>query len=280
MNESAAKEQIVRTIIEVLLGLEPPDQAVPQIYQILMQENFLDLATARLLIKNVLSDHGYTVDYERVDLCFFTFQGLTNGLERWFRETSEDYKEQFPAWELTKVMQEVEVVNWKDRWQNCGGKIYAGDRMAALIDDPIWLKISDFGFPFPPFALNSGMGWQAVSHEEFLDLGGQLPEDTRPKIPRSKQDLEILEALISKIDSGELKFRVKAEIVKDEQDKKSPKPSEANFGSGKVELNQNRFDMDLLKELKRSLESGESSFNVQVEFIKDGKQNGKNPKGS
>jgi len=210
-----------------LLDLSPQDNAARQILTILSQENIPDTATARLMIQNALRDNGHAVDYERIQLCIDTIRDLTNGFVRWFRETSEDYKEQFPAWELlTKFTRAEEVVNWKDRWQNCGGKIYAGDRMAALIDDPIWLKISDFGFPFPPFAFNSGMGWQAVSHGEFLDLGGQLPEDTRPKIPRSKQDLEILEKLINALESGEAKYCVKVEFIKDEkQNGKNPKGS-------------------------------------------------------
>ena len=227
MNESAAKEQITYTIIDVLLCLEPQDKARQQIFQILSKENSPNMATARCMIKDVLRDNGHAVDHERIQLCIDTFQGLTNGLARWFHEPSEDYKEQYPAWVLTKVVQVEESVNWTERWQNCGGKIYSNDRMAAPVDDPIWLKISDFGFPFPPFALNSGMGWRPVSHKEFLDLGGQLPKDAQPTISRTKYDRDILDTLISKIDSGELKFRVKVEIVKDEQPQnKIPKPSD------------------------------------------------------
>jgi hypothetical protein len=227
MNEPAAKEQIARTIIEILLDLSPQDKAARQILTILSQENIPDTATARLMIQNALRDNGHAVDYERIQLCIDSIRDLTNGFVRWFRETSEDYKEQFPAWELlTKFTREEEVVNWKDRWQKCGGKIYAGDRMAALIDDPIWLKISDFGFPFPPFALNSGMGWQELSHGEFLDLGGQLAEDTCPKILRSKQDLEILQQFKAALESGEAKYSVKVEFIKDEkQNGKNPKGS-------------------------------------------------------
>ena len=218
MNESAAKEQIAYTIIDVLLCLKPQDKARQQIFQILLSEGTSpNTATARCMIKDVLRDNGHEVDHEKIQLCIDTFQGLTNGFARWFHEPSKDYKEQYPARELTKVLEVSETVNWIERWQNCGGKIYSSDRMVAPIDDPIWLRISDFGFPFPPFALNSGMGWEAVSREEFLDLGGQLAEDTRPKIPISKHDLEVLQQMKAALDSGDLKFRVKVEIVKDEQ---------------------------------------------------------------
>ena len=227
MTKSAAKEQITYTIIDVLLCLEPQDKARQQIFQILSKENSPNTATARCMIKDVLRDNGHTVDHERIQLCIDTFQSLTNGFEHWFHEPSEDYKEQYPVWELTKVMQVEESVNWTEKWQDCGGKIYSSNRMAAPIDDSIWLKMSDFGLPFPPFTLNSGMGWQPVSRQEFLDLGGQLPEVERRKIPYNKHDLEVLEQLKAALDSGDLKFRVKVEIVNDKQQYgKNPKASQ------------------------------------------------------
>jgi hypothetical protein len=234
MTESAAKEQIAYTIIDVLLCLEPQDKGRQQIFQILSKEGSLNTATARCMIKDVLFDNGHIVDHERIQLCIDTFQGLTNGFARWFHEPSEDYKEQYPAWELTKLMGVEESVNWTERWQDCGGKIYPGNRLIATIDDSIWLKISNFGLPFPPFALNSGMGWFAVPHREFLELGGQLGKDIQPKTPRSKHDKfddDIRQELLRALKSGEARYRVKVEIVKDEQPrKKIPKPSDEQTG--------------------------------------------------
>ena len=70
------------------------------------------------------------------------------------------------------------------------------------------------------------MGWFEVSRQEFLDLGGQLAEVRKSKIPYSKHDLEVLEQLKAALDSGELKFRVKVEVVNDDpQNVKNPKAS-------------------------------------------------------
>ena len=227
MTESAAKEQIAYTIIDVLLCLEPQAKASQQIFQILSQETSPNTATARCMIKDVLRDNGHAVEHERIQLCIDTYQRLTSGFSRWFHEPSEDDKELYPAWELTKVMQVEEMVNWPDRWQKCGGKIYSGDKMVASKDDPIWLKISDFGFPFPPFGLNSARDWEEVSRQEFLDLGGQLAEVRRRKIPYNKHDLEVLQQLKAALDSGDLKFRVEVEIVNDEpQNGKNSKASQ------------------------------------------------------
>ena len=223
MNKPAANEQIAYAIIDVLLCLEPQDKARQQIFQILSQENSPNTATARLLIKDALRDNGHAVEHERIQLCIVTFQRLTNGFARWFQEPSEVGKELYPAWELTKLMSVEEVVNWTDRWQECGGKIYSGDRMVAPMDDPIWLKISDFGLPFPPFALNSGMDREQVSRHEFIALGGDadamLPQETEfgsdtVKVSNDRFDPDLLREFKRGIESGDVKISVKVTITK------------------------------------------------------------------
>ena len=42
------------------------------------------------------------------------------------------------------------------------------------MDDPIWLKISDFGLPYPPFACNSGMWTFEIDAKETEALGLKL----------------------------------------------------------------------------------------------------------
>ena len=167
------------------------------------------------MIKDVLRENGHTVQHETIQACIETYRGLTNGFSRWIHGQSEDYKEQYPAKELIKVASMEETVNWVKRWQSHCGRIYSGNRLIAATDDPIWLKISDFGLPFPPFALNSGMGWAAVSRSDFIALGGTVG-DLKPR-EKDRFDTDTLDSLISKIDSGDLKFRVKVEIVKDER---------------------------------------------------------------
>ena len=93
MTESAAKEQIAYTIIDVLLCLEQEDKARQQIFQILSKENSPNIATARCMIKDALRDNGHAVDHERIQMCIDTFQQLTNGFARWVHEPSEDDKE-------------------------------------------------------------------------------------------------------------------------------------------------------------------------------------------
>ena len=51
-----------------------------------------------------------------------------------------------------------------------GGKIHDG-RLIALKNDPVWLKISDFGHPHPPFAFDSGMDMVDVSRVDAVEFG-------------------------------------------------------------------------------------------------------------
>jgi hypothetical protein len=211
MNEPISKEQIIYRMIGNLLLLNPQDVAGQQIFQILLKENSPNTATARCMIKDVLRNNGYKIDHEKIQSCIDAVQGLTAGFARWVGAQKE-WSEQYPAQELIKIRDVAELVNWTERWQSYGGKIYYGGRLAAPTQDSIWLKISDFGFPFPPFALNSGMGWMELSRKEFLDLGGQL--DDAEMRDTTKYDLNTLKELKRGLDSGEIKFRVKVEIMK------------------------------------------------------------------
>lgn len=84
----------------------------------------------------------------------------------------------FPAQELVRVEPRRFPRNWPAIWQAHGGTLHRG-RMVALKDDPVWLRISRFGHPYPPFDFNSGMGVEDVSRDEAVDLG-VIPDDYRP----------------------------------------------------------------------------------------------------
>jgi hypothetical protein len=105
----------------------------------------------------------------------------------------------YPCWELVRIyprriprgekLVKGEIVpapgeDWPSRWAECGGEFYDG-RMIARKDDPIWQEIGssahfDDGLDtsYPPFAFNSGYGWQEVPRAECVALGVISP-DTR-----------------------------------------------------------------------------------------------------
>ena len=89
----------------------------------------------------------------------------------------------FPAQELIRVRDSRVKRDWSQRWRAAGGRVRAGGRMAALKDDPVWLKLNAFGVPWPPFDWGSGMGVQDLSREEAEEIGLLTPSDPPPAAP-------------------------------------------------------------------------------------------------
>lgn len=115
---------------------------------------------------------------------------------RWKARQDPDLLDAFPCNELIRVEHRdvprgyrrgakgrlVEVPNesWPARWAAAGGT-FIGGRMIALKNDPIWVRISRFGRPWPPFDFGSGMGLADVSRDEAEQLGAIEPDAPAPK---------------------------------------------------------------------------------------------------
>ena len=107
----------------------------------------------------------------------------------------------------------------------------ATGRMVARKDSDVWAALGDgaggyddtLGNDYEPFAFNSGMGRVEVSAKEFQDLGGE-PDGVEAgytdfgsgevKLNKDRFDPDILSALKSGLDSGDIKFRVKVSVTK------------------------------------------------------------------
>jgi hypothetical protein len=99
--------------------------------------------------------------------------------------TSQRTLDSAPAQEFYRAFSRKVHRNWPRRWTQAGGGIYDG-KMIALKNDPIWLELSDFGFPFPPFALGSGMRVRSVDRRTamklgLIDLNRQVPPKEVPQ---------------------------------------------------------------------------------------------------
>lgn len=109
-----------------------------------------------------------------------TKTSLAYGLRQWQDGRSEGVLTAFPAQEITVTDQAAEEFDWPKIWDETaaemGGKTSATNasrtgRMVAKKSDPIWLHISEFGLPHPPFRLGSREMLMDVSWEEAVDLG-------------------------------------------------------------------------------------------------------------
>lgn len=99
-----------------------------------------------------------------------TNAGLARGYVARAQQSSLGARLAFPAQELIRAEERREKRDWRGRWQAAGGRLYGG-RMIALKEDPVWVRLSRFGVPYPPFDFGSGMGVDEVDRDTCLALG-------------------------------------------------------------------------------------------------------------
>lgn len=107
---------------------------------------------------------------QRLRLIYDTQTAMAQGEADYELFEDAELSEMFPCYELVRVEWRKETRDWREIWTSAGGTLYGG-RMIAPREDPIWIAISDFGNPYPPFKYNSGMGVEPVSWAEAVDLG-------------------------------------------------------------------------------------------------------------
>lgn len=139
----------------------------------------------------------------RLNLIVNTQADLMGGRGQQLRGMETERFQQFPAWELIRVKQRTAPRNWGDtqegspprhngqadlrsRWTIAGGKFYDG-RLIALKGDPVWGELGAsenfddaLDTDHPPFAFNSGMGWQEIDRGECSALGVTGPDGETP----------------------------------------------------------------------------------------------------
>jgi hypothetical protein len=123
-----------------------------------------------------------------MDLIIRTQRDLMQGAGEKMRGSEPDRLGEYPAWELVRVMPVEVPRDWPSRWAIAGGALTNGGRMIALKGDPLWGELGSYdnfpdalGVDHPPFAFNSGMGWEEVSSEEVKALGITGPDGESPE---------------------------------------------------------------------------------------------------
>lgn len=117
----------------------------------------------------------------RLGLIFDMNTQMAQGYARWKSGQLEGALQAFPAQELYRAESRVVPRDWIERWRSAGGQFFEGGRMIAAKDDPIWMEISAFDTPWPPFDFNSGMDVKDISRAEAERLGVIAPgQQVRP----------------------------------------------------------------------------------------------------
>lgn len=106
----------------------------------------------------------------RLKLVINTQIELAYGKADWLTGMDPDLLEAFPAWELVRISPRRVPRDWPARWKAAGGAVRADGRMVALKTDPVWLRLSRFGNPHPPFDFNSGMGVEDIDRSEAEEM--------------------------------------------------------------------------------------------------------------
>lgn len=163
----------------------------------------VDRATKRANLKRFLEKKGYApaegergslTDLSsdaRLNLILETNLEMAQGYGRWVQGQDPAILDQWPAQELVRVRDAREPRPWLTIWQDAGGTVFPGNRMIALKNDRIWMRISRFGLPYPPFDFNSGMDVQDIDRDEAMALD-LIDRDTElfPQSRDFNQDLQ------------------------------------------------------------------------------------------
>lgn len=91
------------------------------------------------------------------------------------REQMKKDKSQ-PGLRLFRAQDAKQPRDWQRRWAEAAAAVdwqgvARGGQMVALIESPIWVELSRFGNPYPPFDFGSKMRVKAVPYEECARLG-------------------------------------------------------------------------------------------------------------
>jgi hypothetical protein len=111
---------------------------------------------------------------------------LANG---WATDARRRTSKTLVAYELVRGNIPKEPRIWAQRlWPEgvaASGSKASPDRMAALIDDPIWLALSDFGVPYAPLKWGSGMRQSPIPRSKAREYG-LIPPKGEPQPPPAK----------------------------------------------------------------------------------------------
>ena len=126
----------------------------------------------------------------RLDVMMKTNADQAKGYASHVRATTTGAMLAFPAYELVRVERRKLQRNWDERWTNAAKAVgFEGvcrdtSKKIALKTSPIWVQLSRFGNPFPPFDFNSGMGVRDVKKSVCREIG-LLGPDEQPEIPET-----------------------------------------------------------------------------------------------
>ena len=127
---------------------------------------------------------------QRIDLIVRTNRDMARGYGRYVE--AQKSLDEYPFWELYRAEPRNDPRDWKSRWAEAGGRLIDG-RMMAPVNSSIWLRISAFGNPYPPFDWNSGMSIRRVARKR-VEGKARIPKQA----PKNIASFDSVQADITK----------------------------------------------------------------------------------
>jgi len=153
---------------------------------------YMSAGNARAMLRSSLRDIGYDpadIDavpgtlkdlgsFQRMNLILETNTKFAQNYGQRLQGMTPAVLDQFPAQELIREESRERPRDWHARWDNARYESGSFDTaapsdrgMIALKTSPIWVAISRFGLPYPPFDYGSGMGLRDVDRDIAESLG-------------------------------------------------------------------------------------------------------------
>jgi len=189
--------RIIEAVVDALVPLGDDPGAIATARRVKEQisrcfSGLQNVASARTAIRGLIeqgcrpggeaeSAFASLVSERRLNMAIQTAVRMASAMRDWRDCQPESVLLMWPAAEFYFAEGHDEPWDWKDVWRRNGGRFSPGstkspgERMIALKDDPIWLRINAFGLRFPPFDFESGMDTRDIDAEEAEGVGLLVP---------------------------------------------------------------------------------------------------------
>lgn len=164
-------QQFQDAAAQIAAGTLSPSEARRKVRQFLKQAGYTPLYGLQDTVKDLTSE-------QRLKVSLDTNVALARG---WAQHAQSMQNTERPAQELYRAGHSNNPRDWAARWKEAAAAVnwqgVAGDgSMIALKTSPIWIKLSRFGNPYPPFDYNSKMRVRSVPMQRAKQLQ-LIPDD-------------------------------------------------------------------------------------------------------
>lgn len=138
-----------------------------------------ELANIKVSVAPLCSEYASPeFTQNKIELYNFYQLVMDQGRGKHDYDSNIEMQDMYPYLEL-EVNDDEKLKLWKNRWTSKGGKLIK-QRMIAEVSSDIWLKLSDFGYPYNPFIIDE------VEMRHRIFINSLCDEDVEDIMPKTK----------------------------------------------------------------------------------------------